>query len=92
MATFEKVDPENPDPETPDPENPDPENPDSENPDPEKPNTKPEKPNTETKKPEKTNGVKTGDTTNAGVFAATLLGSAVVVSGIALKKKSSKKK
>ena len=104
MATFEKVDPENPDPENPDPENPDPENPDSENPDsenpdpekpntkPEKPNTKPEKPNTETKKPEKTNGVKTGDTTNAGVFAATLLGSAVVVSGIALKKKSSKKK
>ena len=114
MATFEKVDPENPDPENPDPENPDPENPDPENPDPEnpdpenpdsenpdpekpntkpeKPNTKPEKPNTETKKPEKTNGVKTGDTTNAGVFAATLLGSAVVVSGIALKKKSSKKK
>ena len=37
MATFEKVDPENPDPENPDPENPDPENPDPENPNPEKP-------------------------------------------------------
>ena len=48
--------------------------------------TETKKPESETKESEKLDGVKTGDDTNTGALAVTVFGSALVISGIALKK------